>query len=222
MPEITGTKQNKIRHKAGIMKFIGITGGVGAGKTEILKYLAGREDTKVMLADDIARELSEPGQSCNEKLQELFAGTDVFDEKGQMDRPKAAAVIFKDEAKRNGMNEILHPAVKEYVLHTLEQEKTEGKLRYLVLEAALLIEEHYDEICDELWYIYTSEDNRRARLKQSRGYSDEKISEMFESQLSESEYRRHCKVVIDNNGTTEETIAQVRTIIENQGENTNG
>ena len=215
MPEITGTKQNR-------MKFIGITGGVGAGKTEILKYLASREDTKVMLADDIARELSEPGQSCNEKLQELFAGTDVFDEKGQMDRPKAAAIIFKDEARRNGMNEILHPAVKEYVLHVLEQEKEEGRLRYLVLEAALLIEEHYDEICDELWYIYTSEENRRARLKQSRGYSDEKISEMFESQLCENEYRRHCKVVIDNNGTTEETIAQVRTIIENEGENTNG
>lgn len=204
------------------MKFIGITGGVGAGKTEILKYLDSREDTKVMLADDIARKLSEPGQSCNEKLQELFAGTDVFDEKGQMDRPKAAAIIFKDEARRNGMNEILHPAVKEYVLHVLEQEKEEGRLRYLVLEAALLIEEHYDEICDELWYIYTSEENRRARLKQSRGYSDEKISEMFESQLCENEYRRHCKVVIDNNGTTEETIAQVRTIIENEGENTNG
>ena len=117
------------------------------------------------------------------------------------------------------MNEILHPAVKEYVLHVLEQEKEEGRLRYLVLEAALLIEEHYDEICDELWYIYTSEENRRARLKQSRGYSDEKISE---SQLCENEYRRHCKVVIDNNGTTEETIAQVRTIIENEGENTNG
>lgn len=204
------------------MKFIGITGGVGAGKTEILKYLAGREDTKIMLADDIARELSEPGQSCNEKLQELFAGTDVFDEKGKMNRPKVAAIIFKDEARRNGMNEILHPAVKEYVLHVLEQEKEEGRLRYLVLEAALLIEEHYDEICDELWYIYTSEENRRARLKQSRGYSDEKISEMFESQLCENEYRRHCKVVIDNNGTTEETIAQVRTIIENEGENTNG
>lgn len=204
------------------MKFIGITGGVGAGKTEILKYLASREDTKVMLADDIARKLSEPGQSCNEKLQELFAGTDVFDEKGQMDRPKAAAIIFKDETRRNGMNEILHPAVKEYVLHVLEQEKEEGRLRYLVLEAALLIEEHYGEICDELWYIYTSEENRRARLKQSRGYSDEKISEMFESQLCENEYRRHCKVVIDNNGTTEETIAQVRTIIENEGENTNG
>ena len=190
------------------MKFIGITGGVGAGKTEILKYLAGREDTKVMLADDIARELSEPGQSCNEKLQELFAGTDVFDEKGKMNRPKVAAIIFKDEARRNGMNEILHPAVKEYVLHVLEQEKEEGRLRYLVLEAALLIEEHYDEICDELWYIYTTEENRRARLKASRGYSDAHVDRVFASQLSEEEYRRHCRVVIDNNGTLEETLTQ--------------
>ena len=86
------------------MKFIGITGGVGAGKTEILKYLDGREDTKVMLADDIARKLSEPGQSCNEKLQELFAGTDVFDEKGQMDRPKAAAPAYTIPKKIRSIN----------------------------------------------------------------------------------------------------------------------
>ena len=191
------------------MKFIGITGGVGAGKTEILKYLAGREDTKVMLADDIARELSEPGQSCNEKLQELFAGTDVFDEKGKMNRPKAAAIIFKDEARRNGMNEILHPAVKEYVLHVLEQEKEEGRLRYLVLEAALLIEEHYDEICDELWYIYTSEKNRRERLKLNRGYSDEKIDNIFASQLSESTYREVCREEIDNNHLPEDAFSQI-------------
>ena len=191
------------------MKFIGITGGVGAGKTEILKYLAGREDTKVMLADDIARELSEPGQSCNEKLQELFDGTDVFDEKGKMDRPEAAAIIFKDEARRNGMNEILHPAVKEYVLHVLEQEKEEGRLRYLVLEAALLIEEHYDEICDELWYIYTREDIRRERLMASRGYSTEKVDRIFASQLTEEVYREHCRVVIDNNGSVAEAFAQI-------------
>ena len=192
------------------MKFIGITGGVGAGKTEILKYLAGREDTKVMLADDIARELSEPGQSCNEKLQELFAGTDVFDEKGKMNRPKAAAIIFKDEARRNGMNEILHPAVKEYVLHVLEQEKEEGRLRYLVLEAALLFEEHYDEICDELWYIYADEETRMERLKQNRGYSEEKCRSIFRNQLSEEEFSDHCDFEIDNSDDFEKTKEQIQ------------
>ena len=208
--------------KGNSMIFIGITGGVGAGKSAVLGYLKELDGVRVMLSDEIAHELMEPGSDCYNRLKGLFAGEPIWLEDGHFDRPALAGVIFSDDKKRELLNEVVHPAVKEYVLHVLEQEKEEGRLRYLVLEAALLIEEHYDEICDELWYIYTSEENRRARLKQSRGYSDEKISEMFESQLCENEYRRHCKVVIDNNGTTEETIAQVRTIIENEGENTNG
>lgn len=79
----------------------------------------------------------------------------------------------------------------------------------LVLEAALLIEEGYGEICDELWYIYASEEVRRKRLKSSRGYSDEKIDSIFASQLKEAEYRRYCKEVIDNDGDIENTIASI-------------
>lgn len=195
------------------MKFIGITGGVGAGKSELLKYLDSRQDSRVMLADDIARELCEPGYPCNEKLQQLFAGDSVFDTEGHMDRPRMAAVIFADEKKRQQMNDIVHPAVKEYVLEQYRLCRESGEVEYLFLEAALLIEEYYDEICHELWYIYTSEENRRKRLISSRGYSNEKIDDIFASQLSEAEYRRHCRRVIDNNGTTEETISQVKHIL---------
>ena len=119
-----------------------------------------------------------------------------------------AAVIFSDDRKREELNAIVHPAVREYVLQQKEAEERAGKLFLLVLEAALLIEEHYDEICDELWYIYTTEENRRARLKASRGYSDAHVDRIFASQLSEEEYRRHCQMVIDNNGTLEETLTQ--------------
>ncbi|MGN0342047.1 MAG: dephospho-CoA kinase [Roseburia sp.] len=195
------------------MKFIGITGGVGAGKSEILKYLGSREDTRVMLADEIARTLCEPGQRCNEKLQQIFAGDQVFDAHGNMDRGRMAAVIFADGEKRRQMNEIVHPAVKEYVLEQYRIFQENDGIRYLFLEAALLIEEHYDEICHELWYIYTSRENRRKRLIASRGYSDGKIDEIFASQLSEEEYRSHCVRVIDNNGTTDETISQVEEIL---------
>lgn len=195
------------------MKFIGITGGVGAGKSEILKYLNSREDTRVMLADDIARQLCEPGQPCNEELQQIFSGDQVFDSEGNMDRARMAMVIFADDKKRRQMNEIVHPAVKEYVLEQYRLCQNHGEISYLFLEAALLIEEHYDEICDELWYIYTSEENRRKRLIASRGYSNEKIDEIFASQLCETEYRSHCLRVIDNNGTTEETISQVKEIL---------
>ena len=200
------------------MKFIGITGGVGAGKSAILAYLANKPKTKVMLADEIAHELMEPGTECYQNIVEAFAGEDIFDisetdrvlpENPPFHRGKLAQVIFSDEKKREQMNAIVHPAVKDYVQKVYEEECQKGQLDLLVLEAALLIEEKYDEICDELWYIYTSESNRRARLKASRGYSDEKIDRIFASQLNEAEFRAATQVTIDNNGDLEETYRQI-------------
>ena len=107
------------------------------------------------------------------------------------------------------MNAIVHPAVRVYVEKEAAREKQGGKRKLLVLEAALLIEEHYDEICDELWYIYTREEIREARLMESRGYSREKVQQIFSSQLKEAEYRKHCSVVIDNNEGLEEMQRQI-------------
>ncbi len=216
------------------MRFIGITGGVGAGKSAILSYLANKEKTKVMLADEIAHDLMEPGTTCYERIVERFQGEDIFFEMAEadslpkekknlleevsaistkqglpFDRKKLAEVIFSDAEKREAMNAIVHPAVKEFVRQQYAFELQKGELELLVLEAALLIEEEYDEICDELWYIYTSEANRRKRLVESRGYSKEKIDNIFKSQLSEEEFRKGTKVTIDNNGTLEETFHQI-------------
>lgn len=213
------------------MRFIGITGGVGAGKSAILAHLAQRPRTRVMLADEIAHELMEPGGACYEKIREVFAGEDIFaprhslgkDETGignselltlgDIDRGKLATVIFSDQEKRERLNAIVHPAVKEYVKQTAAEERQRGELDLLVLEAALLIEEHYDEICDELWYIYTREEIRKARLMESRGYSEEKVYRIFSSQLPEMEYRSHCRSVIDNNGTVEDAFLQIDALL---------
>lgn len=198
------------------MKFIGITGGVGAGKSEILSYLSGKEGVRVMLADDIAHDLMEPGTDCYRSICGTFAKEDIFLPQGGFDRGKLAAVIFSSQEKRETMNAIVHPAVRRYVLEEVRKEREQGQLKLLVLEAALLIEEHYDEICDELWYIYTREEVRRERLMASRGYSLEKVRQIFESQLSEQEYRKHCRVVIDNNGTVEESFAQIEEALKNR------
>ena len=191
------------------MKFIGITGGVGAGKSEILHYLETKDGVKVMLADEIAHELMLPGTDCYQKLKDRFRNEDIWSEDGSFDRKKLAAVIFSDGGKRETLNGIVHPAVKGYIRTVAEAEREKGELKILVLEAALLIEEHYDEICDELWYIYTREDIRRERLMASRGYSTEKVDRIFASQLTEKVYREHCRVVIDNNGSVEEAFAQI-------------
>lgn len=192
-----------------MMKFIGITGGVGAGKSAILDYLKNKPDTKVMLADEIAHELMVPGTQCYDKLKAEFGTEDIYQKDGFFDRIKLAQVIFSDDEKRKKLNGIVHPAVRKYVIGQAAYERKEGRIKLLVLEAALLIEEHYDEICDELWYIYTSEENRRIRLKKQRNYSDEKISEIFNSQLTDEKFRKACRVVIDNNGTIEAATAQI-------------
>ncbi len=191
------------------MRFIGITGGVGAGKSAILSYLAEKPKTKVMLADEIAHDLMEPGTECYKQIVEQFAGLDIVTDSGVFDRVKLAQVIFSDDKRREQMNGIVHPAVKEFVQNQYALEKEKNELELLVLEAALLIEEDYGEICDELWYIYTSEENRRKRLKESRGYTDEKIDNIFKSQLSETEFRASTQVTIDNNGDLEETMKQI-------------
>ena len=192
-----------------MMKFIGITGGVGAGKSAILDYLKNKPDTKVMLADEIAHELMVPGTQCYDRLRAEFGTEDIYQKDGFFDRIKLAQVIFSDDEKRKKLNGIVHPAVRKYVIGQAAYERKEGKIKLLVLEAALLIEEHYDEICDELWYIYTSEENRRIRLKKQRNYSDEKIDEIFKSQLTDEKFRKACRVVIDNNGTIEAAAAQI-------------
>lgn len=192
------------------MKFIGITGGVGAGKSAILEYIAADYNAKVMLADEIAHDLMMPGTKCYDTIKAEFAEEQIFLADGNIDRPRMAQVIFNDAGKRERMNGIVHPAVKDYILEIYREEQEKGELEYLILEAALLIEEHYDEICDELWYIYTSEENRRQRLKENRGYSDEKIDTIFKSQLTEEVYRKYCKVVIDNNHEPEAAFLQIR------------
>lgn len=191
------------------MRFIGITGGVGAGKSAILSYLAEKPKTKVMLADEIAHDLMEHGTDCYNQIVERFAGEDILAENGSFDRGKLAQVIFENPAKREAMNAIVHPAVKEFVRQQYAIELEKGGLELLILEAALLIEEDYGEICDELWYIYTSEENRRKRLKESRGYADEKIDNIFKSQLSETKFRESTQVTIDNNGDLEKTYQQI-------------
>ncbi|MBO5373370.1 MAG: dephospho-CoA kinase [Lachnospiraceae bacterium] len=194
------------------MKFIGITGGVGAGKSELLHFMEKEYPVKVLLADTLAHELMQPGTECFARIAEAFAKEDIFDIKGRLDAKKMANVIFSDAKKREQMNAIVHPAVKKEVLRRVEHERQKGEISCFILEAALLIEDGYDKLCDELWYIYTSKENRRERLKESRGYSDEKINAIFASQLSEEIYRKYCKKVIDNNDTLEVSFYQIRKI----------
>lgn len=198
------------------MKLIGITGGVGAGKSEILSYIEKSCSCRILLSDTAAHKVKEPGQPCYDRLVELL-GKEVLQKDGYIDKAKMAAAIFSDEQLLKKVNAIIHPAVKTYILSEIGKEEREGKIDAFFLEAALLIEDGYERILDELWYIYADEDVRRARLKASRGYSDGKIDRILGSQLSEKEFRAHCKVVIDNSGSLSDTYMQIDEILKRAG-----
>ena len=188
---------------------IGITGGVGCGKSKILEYIKDNYNCLIITADDVANRLKEPGEACYEPLIKLL-GQGILDKDGFIDKKKMAEKIFASDDLLEKVNSIIHPAVKDYILDVKESEKKAGKYDYLFIEAALLIECGYNEYVDQMWYIFTDESIRIQRLIDSRGYSKEKISSIMDAQLSEEQFRAGSDFCIDNSGTLTETYRQIK------------
>ena len=193
------------------MKVIGITGGVGSGKSQVLGYLEKIYKAKVCQLDEVAKELQKRGKPCFQKIVETF-GEQVVGEDGELNRPVLSSIVFQDAGKLEMLNEIVHPQVKvEVTRQIIEEQKKDTPL--FVIESALLPEAGYEDICQEMWYIYTKEAIRRERLKASRGYSDERITRMIASQNSEELFREVCTHVIDNSGDFKDTEKQIGEIL---------
>ena len=152
---------------------LGITGGVGCGKSAVLNILEKEYGAYVIQADLVAHELMEPGQTSYLAIVEHF-GCEILTEDGHIDRKALGAIVFADEEKLSLLNSLTHPAVKEeikrriqmHLFEVVDRELVEQMSAFdghhpivrskdncvlIVIEAALLLEDHYDEICDEIW-----------------------------------------------------------------------
>ena len=195
------------------MKKLGITGGVGSGKSLVLAYLEKEYRAAVYQADLIAHQVQLPGEECYRKVTAYF-GEQILQQNGAIDRQKLGNIVFSDEKKLKALNEIVHPSVNQRIRELIEEEENKGT-ELFVLEAALLTEKIYREMLDEIWYIHVDEPVRRKRLKESRGYSDEKISAMLASQPAEAVFRNACGRIIENSGEFDETKRQITLEISN-------
>lgn len=185
------------------MKKIGITGGVGSGKSLVLSFLEERYQAAVCQADLVAHEVQRPGEVCYKEVVRVF-GEAILNTDGTINRPVLGKIVFADSAKLQKLNEIVHPAVEARICERMAEEAAEGT-ELFILEAALLTKPFYREILDEIWYVHVRDEVRRERLKASRGYTDEKITAMIASQASEEEFRKLCDRVVENSGDFEET-----------------
>jgi dephospho-CoA kinase len=191
------------------MKILGITGGVGAGKSTVLDYLNRRYHARIIQADLAAHYLMEPGQAVYYKVVEAF-GSGVLKGDQTIDRQKLGKVVFEDPNRLQKLNSIVHPAVKEYIAGEIAMEKKKERVPFVAVEAALLIEDHYETLCDELWYIYADEEVRKKRLFSSRGYSFQKSDSIMKNQLPEEIFRESCQFIIDNSDeTVQNTFEQI-------------
>lgn len=190
------------------MKVIGITGGVGCGKSMVMDFLAEEYGAEILKADSVGHLLMEPGMPCYVQMREHF-GDSILKPDGTIDRPAVAAIVFADEKELAFQNGLMHPAIRNYILQKIEEAKNCGKSCFFV-EAALFFEDHYDDFCDEVWYIYADAKVRRDRLAQNRGYSVQKIQEIMQQQMTEEEYIRRTDFTVDNSGSPEQTYKQIR------------
>ena len=194
------------------MKIIGITGGVGSGKSEILNILKNDYQAKVIQSDHVAHELMVPGAKRYDAIVQAF-GNEILNEDQTINRPILGEIVFRDETKLSLLNSITHKNVDEEILSRIDQFGKEEPEGLLVIESALLVGAGYEKRFDQLWYIYTREEVRYERLKASRGYSDEKIKQMIEKQQKEEEFKAMASNIIDNSGDLEDTKAQIVKIL---------
>jgi dephospho-CoA kinase len=189
---------------------IGVTGGVGCGKSALMNIMKKKYKAKILMADDMGHELTEQGQSAYNRICEEF-GTEILAEDGNIDRNMLAEIIYKDDKKRILLNRIVHPCVIEEIRKKLSEWKEEP---LVVLETAILFETGCDRLCDEIWAVLTNRDIRIERLMRSRGYSREKAESIMAKQMTDEEYRKRCHRIIQNDGDFEELEKQIRKYLE--------
>ena len=189
------------------MKVYGVTGGAGTGKSEVMRMLKEQFGGFVILTDDVARKLQEPGSISYEKMVARF-GAGILDENSRIDRKKMAEIVFNDEHALAELNQMTHPYVRQTVEQQLEEAEKSG-YPFAAVESAILLDAGYEDLCDEFWYVHTDPEIRRARMKASRGYTDEKVDAVMNNQPDEKKFYDRCSFVIENNTTLEAVHEQL-------------
>lgn len=182
------------------MFVLGVTGGIGAGKTTVARALADR-GARVLDADRIVRELYRGGR-LPDRIAQRF-GPRVRARDGSIDRAALAAAVFNDPAARNDLERIVHPTVRDAIEKQLAAWSSERFRGIVVIDAALLVESKYRYPLDALLVVVASEETRLARLRE-RGVPEEDARRRMAAQAPDDVKRAAADFVIENDGTLED------------------
>ena len=181
------------------MLVIGLTGGIGSGKSSIANIL---EDlgAEVIYADKIGHEIILPYSNAWREVIEKF-GKNILKEDNSIDRKRLGEIIFNDKKELNKLNKISHPKISKRLKEEIDKRKNKNGI--LVIEAALLIEANWFTLVDQIWVVVVDRDKIFDRLKDKFTY--DQIRSRISSQMIDQERIKYADIVIDNNGSIEET-----------------
>lgn len=181
---------------------IGVMGGIGSGKSEVLKYMETKHNAVIIEADKIASQILDNDESVHSQAKKLFP--EVFDG-DVLDKSKLADIVFNDPNKLEALNSITHPPTINEIIRQI----TNAKTKYVVVESALFLGEEVSDLTDELWFIFCDKKERINRLVKTRGYSKEKAVAIISNQPNDEDYNSAADEFIDNTGSFDKTIEQI-------------
>ena len=192
-------------------RVIGITGGVGSGKSTALMLLKEKYDAYICMADELGHRAMDQGTGAYIQIVKQF-GPDILACNGEINRNALADIVYHDEGRLHCLNRIIHPYVKREIRKQMER----CPARLFVLETAILFETGCDRLCDEVWGVIAGDEIRIARLVESRGYSREKAESIMRQQMGSGELAERCDVVLVNDGDRQELLDQLENVLENK------
>ncbi|MGG0236989.1 dephospho-CoA kinase [Bacillus rhizoplanae] len=189
---------------------IGLTGGIASGKSTVSQMFQGFH-VPVIDADIIAREVVEPGKEAYNEIVTAF-GKEVLGENGELDRPKLGSIVFHNEEKRLLLNGIVHPAVRKE-MNAQKDIYIREKEQAVVLDIPLLFESKLTGLVDKILLVYVDSETQLTRLMERNNFKEEEAKARIASQMPLEDKITLADEVINNNGTMEETKAQLSRIL---------
>jgi dephospho-CoA kinase len=190
-----------------VVKIIGVTGGIGTGKSTAAQILAGL-GAVVIDADRVGHDTYLPGtRGWAQVVAEFGSGLVAAD--GTIDRKRLGALVFSDPAKLARLNTIVHPLIRDAVAARIAAERTDPRGPAIVIEAALLVEAKWDALVDEVWVITARRAVIEERLAAQRGLDRAAVATRMRAQLTDEERAAHADVLIDNSGSPDALRARL-------------
>jgi len=189
------------------MKIIGLTGGIGSGKSTVSQFLA-ELGAVVIDADKTGHDMLSSNIEVHQELVAAF-GQEIVDLDGGIDRKKLSEIVFNQPESLVRLNQIMHSRMYDVVKIQLEEYQRQG-VAVVVLEAALLIEASWTSLVDEVWVTITPEEKIIERLSKNRGLAEKETKARIRSQLPSEERARHADVIINNEDDLDSIKANIR------------